>query len=266
MLPHACRFVPTCSEYAMEAVERHGVIRGGLLAAGSACCAAIPSRELDMIRCPRRAWRPQRNRGLYRNKIFAPLREQSWKVTAERNLNLAEYHNPQQEGGGGDRRMLLVFAVTFAAHHHCAALSLQEPSDPTAAKAAPAETRRRAASRARSSPARLRRHRPNPPANQPPTRPRLRSFTKAASAEAETVVENGLYRIVFTNRGAQVKSWVLKKYKDEDGQAARPGQQGRREVRPAAQSLRLRREPAQPDQLRALCRQLPAATSTLPAS
>ena len=34
MLPHACRFVPTCSEYAMEAVERHGVIRGGLLAAG----------------------------------------------------------------------------------------------------------------------------------------------------------------------------------------------------------------------------------------
>jgi len=34
LLPHACRFVPTCSEYAMEAVERHGVIRGSLLAAG----------------------------------------------------------------------------------------------------------------------------------------------------------------------------------------------------------------------------------------
>ena len=34
MLPHACRFVPTCSEYAMEAVERHGVIRGSVLAAG----------------------------------------------------------------------------------------------------------------------------------------------------------------------------------------------------------------------------------------
>ena len=32
MLPHACRFVPTCSQYAIEAVERHGVIRGGLLA------------------------------------------------------------------------------------------------------------------------------------------------------------------------------------------------------------------------------------------
>ena len=34
MLPHACRFVPTCSEYAHEAVERHGVLRGSMLALG----------------------------------------------------------------------------------------------------------------------------------------------------------------------------------------------------------------------------------------
>lgn len=34
MLPRACRFVPTCSEYAMEAIERHGVIRGCVLSAG----------------------------------------------------------------------------------------------------------------------------------------------------------------------------------------------------------------------------------------
>jgi len=40
---------------------------------------------------------------------------------------------------------------------------------------------------------------------------------KAASAEVETVVENDLYRIVFTNHGAQAKSWILKKYKDEKG-------------------------------------------------
>ena len=28
MLPSACRFYPTCSEYMMEAIERHGVFRG----------------------------------------------------------------------------------------------------------------------------------------------------------------------------------------------------------------------------------------------
>ena len=39
----------------------------------------------------------------------------------------------------------------------------------------------------------------------------------AASSEAETVVENDLYRIVFSNRGAQVKSWVLKKWDDDSG-------------------------------------------------
>jgi len=28
MLPSACRFEPTCSEYTMEAVEKHGALRG----------------------------------------------------------------------------------------------------------------------------------------------------------------------------------------------------------------------------------------------
>src|SRR6202162_5413238 len=33
-----------------------------------------------------------------------------------------------------------------------------------------------------------------------------------ATSESETVIENNVYRIVFTNRGGRVKSWVLKKY------------------------------------------------------
>jgi len=32
LLPPACRFYPSCSRYAIEALERHGALRGGLLA------------------------------------------------------------------------------------------------------------------------------------------------------------------------------------------------------------------------------------------
>jgi uncharacterized protein len=33
LFPPACRYLPTCSEYAMDAVDRHGALRGGLMAA-----------------------------------------------------------------------------------------------------------------------------------------------------------------------------------------------------------------------------------------
>jgi putative membrane protein insertion efficiency factor len=33
LLPPACRFLPTCSDYAIEAIEKHGVGRGIVLAA-----------------------------------------------------------------------------------------------------------------------------------------------------------------------------------------------------------------------------------------
>lgn len=32
LFPPACRYIPTCSEYAMEAVERYGAWRGGWMA------------------------------------------------------------------------------------------------------------------------------------------------------------------------------------------------------------------------------------------
>jgi uncharacterized protein len=32
LLPFACRFIPTCSEYAEQAIQRYGLWRGGWLA------------------------------------------------------------------------------------------------------------------------------------------------------------------------------------------------------------------------------------------
>jgi YidC/Oxa1 family membrane protein insertase len=39
----------------------------------------------------------------------------------------------------------------------------------------------------------------------------------SASVETYTTIENEFYKIVFTNRGAQVKNWILKKYFDSAG-------------------------------------------------
>lgn len=46
----ACRFVPSCSEYAAEAVARHGVLRGSWLAAlRLSRCQPFASHGLDPV-------------------------------------------------------------------------------------------------------------------------------------------------------------------------------------------------------------------------
>jgi uncharacterized protein len=50
--PHfgGCRHVPSCSEYAREAVERHGVARGGRLALGRLLrCRPLGSHGFDPV-------------------------------------------------------------------------------------------------------------------------------------------------------------------------------------------------------------------------
>jgi len=36
-LPPSCRYLPTCSAYALEAIETHGALRGSLLATRRLC-------------------------------------------------------------------------------------------------------------------------------------------------------------------------------------------------------------------------------------
>jgi putative membrane protein insertion efficiency factor len=48
--PPACRYLPTCSEYAMEAVERYGALRGGVMAAWRvARCHPFAKGGLDPV-------------------------------------------------------------------------------------------------------------------------------------------------------------------------------------------------------------------------
>jgi YidC/Oxa1 family membrane protein insertase len=122
---------------------------------------------------------------------------------------LAEYQNPQNEPGG-EKRLLLVFLVTFVLMlgiQPLLKLPLLKKFFPQLAQQSsqPAPTQ--------SSPAS-----PAPPttAAAPAAAPvALSGVTKQASNEAETVIENDLYRITFTNRGAQVKSWILKKFDND---------------------------------------------------
>ncbi len=112
---------------------------------------------------------------------------------------------PQGSGGsGGDMRstmafVLMAMAVLFGYQFFMKPKADQPPPEPPSA-AAPVTP-------GTSSPAP-----PAPTANAPVAAPQVE-----AAAESTTTVENPFYKIVLTNRGAQVKHWILKQYKDSAG-------------------------------------------------
>jgi YidC/Oxa1 family membrane protein insertase len=116
---------------------------------------------------------------------------------------LADFQNPQQEPGS-ERRLLLVFLVTFVV------LMISQPLLKKFMPPPPApqpQNQPVAAQPAAATPASA----PSAPSAVPAPNP----VAKHSSAETETVIENDLYRITFTNRGAQVKSWILKKFNND---------------------------------------------------
>jgi len=116
---------------------------------------------------------------------------------------LPDFQNPQQEPGT-ERRLLLVFVLTFVV------LIIFQPLLKKYLPQAPAAPQKQSAPEQASSALAV--AAPARSANLPDA-----PASKQASAEVETVVENDLYKITFTNRGAQVKSWILKKF-DNDAQ------------------------------------------------
>ncbi len=108
-----------------------------------------------------------------------------------------------------ERRLLLVFALTFLV------IVLFQP---ILKKYFPQATPAPAPQTQSQAPAVPQAVAKNQAQAAPPAVPTLNAgATKQAASESETVVENDLYRITFTNRGAQVKSWILKKYDDDKG-------------------------------------------------
>jgi putative membrane protein insertion efficiency factor len=50
LLVGQCRYVPTCSEYALQAIESHGALRGGWLAFKRVCrCHPLGGSGLDPV-------------------------------------------------------------------------------------------------------------------------------------------------------------------------------------------------------------------------
>ncbi|WP_263355601.1 membrane protein insertase YidC [Acidicapsa ligni] len=117
---------------------------------------------------------------------------------------MAELRNPNAPtqgsgGGGGDMRSMIAFTVLALV----ALLAFQyfKPTPPPAPQPQQQQQSSQPSSAAPSQPA----------ASGAVPAPGAAPIV-AASSETETVVENELYRITFTNKGAQVKHWILKHY------------------------------------------------------
>ncbi len=54
LLPNSCRHVPTCSEYAIESLQVHGIFKGSALAIWR-IFGAIRGEHTGMTRCPQKA-------------------------------------------------------------------------------------------------------------------------------------------------------------------------------------------------------------------
>jgi len=124
---------------------------------------------------------------------------------------LPEIKNPNAGGGGQDSRSFLImlivmmgviFGVQYWRGQH------DTPAPTPAATSAPAT----------STPAAASTTAPAAAATAPAAKTASTTPAGQAAAETSTIVENELYRITFSNRGAQVTSWILKKYKDNAGQ------------------------------------------------
>ena len=134
---------------------------------------------------------------------------------------MAEIRNPNQSGGGGggknDSRSMLVVSLVFLVVLF--GMQYLKPKKPAPTQKPQQQAAMQQHPAGASSPSTV--PGDTPAASGAPSGKTAASAAGAPSTEAKSesiiTVENELYRIQFSNRGAAVKSWILKKYKDDDG-------------------------------------------------
>ena len=124
---------------------------------------------------------------------------------------MAEIKNPNQGGGGSQSNstfliMLVVMFAVFAGLQFYKSRQKQPLQPPTAQQSTSAPASAPTGSKAEF----------NANAVQAPAASGASNAVSAA-AEQTTTIENELYKITFTNRGAEVRSWILKKFKSRYG-------------------------------------------------
>jgi YidC/Oxa1 family membrane protein insertase len=111
-----------------------------------------------------------------------------------------------------ERKLLLILALTFVVMLLFQPILKKYGPQPSAQKQASPQPQ----AAQNQPPPQL----PNLAATTPEPSAKAKSATEAAhqaASESESVIENDLYKITFTNRGGRVKSWILKKYTDDKG-------------------------------------------------
>jgi YidC/Oxa1 family membrane protein insertase len=120
-----------------------------------------------------------------------------------------DFQNPNEDPKSGQRLVLafaLIFLVIMASQWLIARYGPKQPqqnqpTQTTSQNTAPAPSA--------STPAQV--------AAPSASAPAPEATAKQATSEAESVIENGLYKVTFSNRGGSIKSWILKQQQDDHG-------------------------------------------------
>jgi len=135
---------------------------------------------------------------------------------------LTQYYDPKNEPGN-EKKLLLAFLLVFIGIVVMQYLTpkpppqqpkpepQQEQQQPTPAPQPPPVSTQTPAPSPKKQPGKTAKSARN--LTQPPAGAPVKQDTK----ERETIIDNPDYRIVFTNHGGMVKSWILKHYKNDKG-------------------------------------------------